>query len=223
MKFTFIALIICTFLSTSGLSQVTIGTMSLNGVAATTEPDPNEVVRKAIQNTMARSFRAYIEMTGSAGGSTLKSDMEYVAPNRLRMTAEIAGAPGNGESLRFTAILIDKDCYVNMGGAWTKLATDFPDLPTIDKMVNVAGADQPKFKLIGSDTINGNPAVKYEDASFNHDGHSGVLTVWVGANDNFVYRIAAEIRGEFGDGIPMHMISMSYRDFNADIKIEPPL
>ena len=59
--------------------------------------------------------------------------------------------------------------------------------------------------------------------NFLHDGHRGALRVWIGTNDNLVRKVEVEIQGNLGDGSDKHTIAITYRDYNANIKIEPPM
>ena len=219
----------CMLLSAAAYSQSTIQTSSTADSPAMTGSEPNAVVKKALETTAtAKSFRAHVVMTGLAGAA-IKSDMEYAAPNRARMVASVVDTKDDSEILRFEAIMIGKDYYVNEDGKWSKPAKDVPDVATfsdpqkVEAMFRQTGAAEPKFSLVGPETINGSDTVEFEDPSFNFDGHRGALRVWIGTNDNLVRKVEVEIQGNLGDGSDKHTIAITYRDYNANIKIEPPM
>lgn len=232
MKYAFmpkILLVICTLMSAATYSQVTVETSSTSGSPAMFSSEPNAVVKKALENTSAaKSYRGRLEMTGMEG-ATINCDMEFVAPDRVRMTAHIIANQDGSELLRFDGVIIGKDFYLNMDGTWTKANDKVPDLAAlsnpqrVDDLFKQTGANEPKFKLIGPDTINGNSVVKFEDPAMNMEGHPGVFRVWIGTNDNLVHKVEAEVQAKPGDASSKVRVSITYRDYNANIKIEPPM
>ena len=232
MKYAFmpkILLVICTLMPVAAYSQVTIETSSRSGGPAVTGSEPNAAVKKALENTFAaKSYRGRLEMTGMEG-ATINCDMEFVAPDRVRMTAHIIANQDGSELLRFDGVIIGKDFYLNMDGTWTKQNDKVPDLAAlsnpqrVDDLFKQTGANEPKFKLIGPDMINGNSVVKFEDPAMNMEGHPGAFRVWIGTSDNLVHKVEAEVQAKPGDASSKVRVSITYRDYNANIKIEPPM
>lgn len=232
MKFAFIpkiSLMICTLLSAAAYSQVTIETTAATAGPALTGSEPNAVVRRAFENTAAlKSYRGRLVMTGLQG-ATINCDVEYVAPNRARMTASVVADQDGSELIRFDSVIIGKDYYVNMDGTWTKPKTDIPDLAVLsdpqraNEMFRQSGANEPKFKLVGPDTVDGISVVEFEDPAINLNGHPGAMRLWIGTNDNLVHKVEAEIQTNAGGASSRAGVSITYRDYNANIKIEPPM
>jgi hypothetical protein len=232
MRFAFIpkiSLAVCALLSATAYSQVTIETSSATSGSAMTGSEPNAIVRKALENTIAvRSYRGLLEMKGLQG-VTINCDMEYVAPNRVRMTARVVSDKVGDEALRFDGVIIGKDFYLNMDGKWTKQTTAIPDIAElsnpqrINKMWTQTGANEPKFKLVGPDTIDGNSVVEFKDPAMNMDGHPGAFRVWIGTGDSLVHKVEAEAEAKPGDASSTVKVTITYRDYNANIKIEPPM
>jgi hypothetical protein len=145
------------------------------------------------------------------------------------MTARIISDRVGDEALRFDGIIIGKDFYLNMDGIWSKPTTEIPDIAAlsnpqrVNEMWKQNGPNEPKFKLVGPDTINGNSVVEFEDPAMNVDGHPGAFRVWIGTIDNLVHRVEAEAEAKPGDPSSKVKVTITYRDYNANIKIEPPM
>lgn len=158
----------------------------------------------------ARSFRA--RMDASMQGREIASTVEFVAPDRFRMTSE------NDET-----IIVGSNAWIRQNnGAWQKLP--------IDASRMIASVRDPKaieelrknaeVRLVGPDTLDGKPMTVYEYTRRNVMGTeaNSRAKAWISAADNLPHRMETEtdLKGMTSKA------TITYFDYNADIKIDPP-
>ena len=201
---------------------------SLTKVAPmTASADPRADVTKAMRASVAaKSYRSKM-VTTSSSGSNHTMTAEIVAPDRMRMTAEM-DMPGRGTRKNET-IIIGKETYVKAGDApWQKnplgmgdLLAQFRDPKAIDAI-----AEKAEVKYLGTDTLNGAPMLVYQYTMKDllGPGKDGVSKIWIGATDGLQHQLVSESDVDpLNTGKLIHSkVTGTFYDYNADIKIETP-
>jgi hypothetical protein len=174
----------------------------------------------------AKSYRSKI-VTISSNGSDRNMTADFVAPDRMRMTMEM-NMPGRGTVKRET-VYIGKDSYFRSGDAqWQKspmamgdLVSQFRDPKLIDEI-----AEKAEVKYVGTDTLDGAPMLVYQYTikDLLGPGKDGVSKLWIGATDSLQHQLVSESDVDpLNTGKMIHSkITVTYYDYNADIKIETP-
>jgi hypothetical protein len=193
----------------------------------TASTDPRADVTKAMRASLAaKSYRSRMVSTGSSGSNRTMT-AEIVAPDRMRMTAEM-DMPGHGTRKNET-IIIGKETYVRAGdGPWQKnpmgmgdLLAQFRDPKAIDAI-----AEKAEVKYLGTDTLSGAPMLIYEYTikDLLGPGKDGVSRVWIGATDSLQHQVESESDVDpLNTGKMIHTkITATFYDYDADIKIEAP-
>ncbi|MEN3332797.1 MAG: hypothetical protein V7641_2162 [Blastocatellia bacterium] len=158
----------------------------------------------------AKSFRARLDSTFD--GQEMARTIEYVAPDRFRMAGE-----------RDETVIIGSNAWTRQnGGAWQKLPIDASQM--------IASVRDPKMideirksaevKLIGPDTLDGLPMMVYQYTLRNAMGTdmTSRAKAWISAADSLPRRMETEteIKGTTSKA------TITYFDYNTDIKIDPP-
>lgn len=182
--------------------------------------DPVEAVRKAYEKmATVRSYRSRHEMTGPTGAALI-TDMEIVAPDRIRSVQTGTGTE---------TIVIGGDFYIKTSGSvWEKseLLSHKPgDLAQGQQMFQEALKNlSQNVQSAGPDTIDGIPVniYRYSVSQPNQDGDETNISLWIGARDSLIYKYEYESEIGFGEKpVKMKSVIKMY-DFGADIKIDPP-
>jgi hypothetical protein len=190
------------------------GSGSANSAAPSAAPDasPIDAMTASIQAQLdAKSYRARMESSYEGTNSTRV--IEYVAPDRFRMT-------GDNQEM----IITGSNTYMKLpNGRWQKMPMDankmissFRDPKLVDELRKSTDA-----KFLGVDTIDGTPVRVYQYTVKNAFGTNltSVSKAWVAASDNLPRKM--EVEGNVG-GKPSKTL-ITYYDYNADIKIDPPM
>jgi hypothetical protein len=158
-----------------------------------------------------RSFRVRMEFSYSGRDNT--RTVEFAAPDRFHMTGD------NNE-----VIIVGPATYMKgRNGAWQKVPMDvnamiqsFRDPQVIDEVRKSTNA-----KFIGPDTLDGSPMLVYQYTTSNAFGTNSTSTTksWISASDGLPRRL--EIDGEINSAKARAV--NTYYDYNAEIKIEPPM
>jgi pectate lyase len=158
----------------------------------------------------ARSFRARMDSTFN--GQEMARTIEYVAPDHFRLAGD------NDET-----VIIGSKAWARHGNsAWQELPIDASrmiasvrDPKIIDEIRKSA-----EVKLVGPDTLDGKPMTVYQYTLRNMMGTTMTshAKAWISTADNLPRRIEteAEINGQPSKA------TITYFDYNADIKIDPP-
>lgn len=182
-----------------------------SSAAGTDSAAATDALTKSINAQLAaKSFRA--RMDADTDGQERARILEYVAPDHFHIT-------GEDDEM----IVIGSNAWTRRGGgAWQKLPIDTGQI--------IASVRDPKMieqirksaevKLVGPDTLDGMPMTVYQYTLHNAMGtdmtsHS---KTWIANADSLPRRIEteAEINGKTAKA------TITYFDYNADIKIEPP-
>ena len=173
--------------------------------------NPLEGLVNAYQKAYAaNAYRARLEATRE--GITAMTTYEFVAPDRFRM---ITGPT--------ELIVVGEASFLKTLGSWQKVATGLQnqmksmrDPQWIEKLRKSADA-----KFAQADTLDNKPMLVFEcnaDSLLGAEGNTYAKT-WVGVLDGLPYK--AEFEGMTGSVKTKGV--MTWYDYNADIKIEPPI
>lgn len=159
----------------------------------------------------AKSYRARIEPLSEGKG--FMTTVEYVAPDRFRIATPVT-----------ESVIVGPNTYVKLPtGQWQKIPGDvnqaisqFRDPKMIEELRNSTDA-----KFLGTDSIDGMPMNIYQYTVKNAFGTNMTTTskAWVGVSDNLPRKMESEADV---NGKPSK-VRITYYDYNADIKIEPPM
>ena len=179
--------------------------------AATMEAQALDALTKSINAQLsAKSFRARLDST--LDGQEMARTIEYVAPDRFRMAGEAD-----------ETIIIGSNAWIRQNsGAWQKLPIDASQM--------IASVRDPKMideirksaevKLIGPDMLDGKPMTVYQYTLRNAMGTdmTSHARAWISDADSLPRRMETEteIKGKTSKA------TITYFDYNADIKIDPP-
>ena len=193
----------------------------------TASTDPRADVTKAMRASLAATSYRSRMVTSSSSGSNRTMTAEIVAPDRMRMTAEM-DMPGRGTRKNET-IIIGKETYVKAGDApWQKnplgmgdLLAQFRDPKLIDAI-----AEKAQVKYLGTETLSGASMLVYEYTikDLLGPGKDGVSKIWIGATDGLQHQLVSESDVDpLNTGKLIHSkVTGTFYDYNADIKIESP-
>ena len=127
--------------------------------APATAAAPAASAKDAFRSSMdafaqARSYHATMTMAGGPMGE-MKSDMDYVAPDRFRMTMTMGGQP-------MEVIMIGSESYMKMGGQWMKNpAPNQQEMPKWDQELKKS-LDTAEVQDLGEESVNGVQARKFQ-------------------------------------------------------------
>lgn len=179
------------------------------GAAISPNDNPQDVLTRSIQTHLdAKSLRARMTNTSSQG--TYTATLEYASPDRYRIVSP------QGEM-----IAVGADAYMKAGGRWMKapvnvgqIINQFRDPKAVEEMRR-----KTDIKYVGTETLDGQAMYVYEYALDGAGtGARGRAKTWISPADMLPRK--TEVDGEAG-GIKSHT-TITYSDYNSDIKIEPP-
>ena len=179
---------------------------------ASTDANPTDAMAASIKAQFdAKSYRARMESVTE--GNNFTTTVEYVAPDRFHMTA-----PMN------ETIIVGADTYVKAPtGQWQKIPinanqmiSSFRDPKLVEELRN-----NTSVKFLGTDSLDGMPVKIYEYTVKNAYGTNmtSISKAWISANDNLPRKM--EVQADV-NGKPSKTL-ITYYDYNADIKIAPPM
>lgn len=126
-------------------------------------------------------------------------------------------------------IIIGKDYFIKEGDApWQKSPMDMGDLFSQfrDPKLIDAITKKAEVKYLGTDTLDGAPMLTYQYTikDLLGRGSNMVTKSWIGATDSMPHQTESEIDMDLGTGKMIHSkVTSTVYDYNADIKIEPPM
>ncbi|MFN0121640.1 MAG: hypothetical protein ACKV2V_14195 [Blastocatellia bacterium] len=173
---------------------------------------PLDSLTKSMQAALAaKSMRARLQST--SGGQEMVMEFEYAAPDRYH-------TKGAGMEM----ILIGNDTWTKLPGQerWMKMGAGMGK--AIESFRNSKMIEELKkstdMKFIGPDLLDGAPTLVYEYTAKDAMGLSGTSKskTWVGALDNLPRKM--EFTGDYGG--TKSTGTMTWYDYNADVRIEPP-
>jgi hypothetical protein len=196
-----------------------------------TSANPHEDLVKAmkkVHSTKSYRMKSAVFTSGEAGEWKSVEELEFAAPNRWHSIFESNLPTYNNQKIEW--IVIDEESYWKVENMqWQKGAKDmsglFRNTEEIERITKDADV-----KFIGKDVLDGIPMLVYHHTFKNpSDKETKVkLTVaegktWIGFNNGLPHKI--EMAGEVNEqGIIIKAKStITYYDYNTDIKIEPPM
>lgn len=173
--------------------------------------NPETGVVNAFQKALAaNTFRAKLEST--LEGRTSVITYEFVAPDRYRMR--------NGPT---EMIFVGQDAFLKTLGSWQKVPAKLQNqMKAIrDPQVVEQLRQATEVKFIQPDTLEGKPMLVYEYTSTDLLGVEGKTRAktWIGMFDGLPYK--SEFENVTGSATAKG--ALTWYDYNADIKIEPPI
>lgn len=189
--------------------------------AISADDKPLDVMTRAMRAQLdAKSYRAHVAISNSDGTNNAMV-IEYVAPDRYRMTSDLQVG---GKNVKQEFIIAGNATYIKApNGTWVKSPIDtssivkaFRDPKTLDELTKTADV-----KFIGPDTINGTPMLVYQYTQNNPMGMKlrSTAKTWLSVADGLPRKTESE--GEFNGQKTKTLVTIS--DYNADIKIESPV
>jgi outer membrane lipoprotein-sorting protein len=190
--------------------------------AISADEKPLDVMTKAMRAQLdAKSYRAHVTSSLSDGTNNTMT-IEYVAPDRYRMTSE--AKPGGGKSYQMEYVIVGGVTYIKAPNRdWVKSPIDasgmikaFRDPKMLDELAKTADV-----KYVGTDTLDGEPALIYQYTQNNPMGMNLKSTskTWLSVADGLPRK--TETEGEFSGQKTKTLVTIS--DYNSDIKIEAPV
>lgn len=184
---------------------------------------PLDVMTRAMRAQLdAKSYRAHVTSSISDGTSNAMV-IEYVAPDRYRMTTEGQGGSA-GKGFKMEYVIAGNATYIKTpNSGWVKSPVDasqivkaFRDPKMLDELAKSADV-----KFVGADTLDGAPMLVYQYTQVNPMGLKMTSTAktWLSVADGLPRKTESE--GEFDGKKTKTLVRIS--DYNADIKIESPV
>lgn len=197
-------------------------------VNSTASAEPREELIKAMKAfSNLKSYRSKIVNSGSVGArGDVKTVMEneFVAPDRFHSIAE--SNLGGGGNTKGEMVIIGNDTYMKVEGRqWEKTQKDTREAFAQLKNLNVEALANADVKLIGNETLDGLPMLVYQHTFKNLPSEAAKVTTktWVGVNDGLPHKTEAQTKVDYqGDTYTVN-VTTTYYDFNAEIKIQPPM
>ncbi|PYP84698.1 MAG: hypothetical protein DMF61_18930 [Blastocatellia bacterium AA13] len=185
------------------------------GGSSSSAKNPLDLFTNAISGwENVKSFRAHMTSTGLPTGST-ETRMEAVMPDRFHITTD-----------RSEMVLIGQTTYLKLPtGEWRKITTGLDNsFGSMRRMMeDLKGSKE--VQMIGSETLDGTQTSIYESKltmpsmSGSKDAAPQVFLakIWVAASDGMPRRVESS-----SSGSPVRTV-ITYTDYNANIKIDPPI
>ena len=177
----------------------------------TANPAATEALTQAISAQLnAKSFRARFD--GTTNGQETARTIEYVAPDRFHITSD-----------DLESIIIGNTAWSRKkDGPWQKETIDAGQLLAVVRDPKIVDEIRKNavVTLVGPDTLDAKPMTVYEYTLRNvmGTGMTSRAKAWVSVADSLPHRIESET--EFSGQTSKSTIT--YFDYNTDIKIEPP-
>lgn len=120
---------------------------------------PSASAKDAFRSNMdafaqAKSYQATMTMAGGPMGE-MKSDMDFVAPDRFHMRMNMGGQP-------MEVIMIGSESYMKMGGQWMKNPSQAQqEMPKWDQELKKS-LDTAEVQDLGEESVNGVQARKFQ-------------------------------------------------------------
>ena len=224
----------CSGLKTPGGSSTRSSNDASTAKASTqASGDPREDLKKAFTAQLAaKSFRYRLEFSFASGGH---ADAEFVAPDRYHITI-IGQSSMPGNEMRQEMVIIGKDTFMKIanmpwqrteeGSGKTTMATTIARMAQQFRNEDVAQRmmKYEDVKFVSSEVLDGSPTLVYQFKLKGTEGQTTPGKIWISATDDLPRKI--EQGGSSAtnpDGTSKSKLIVTYYDYNANIKIEPPI
>ncbi|MBP6001994.1 MAG: hypothetical protein KA746_01035 [Pyrinomonadaceae bacterium] len=182
------------------------------GGTATAGTDPKEDITQAAKKFIALpAFSAKME---GMGQTEIKSQVDYVAPDRYHVT--YLGGTGAGMEM----IIIGSQSYMKPGGgSWNKVPGDAKSIPTLrDSFTEEGLKTLTDVKFDGEETTDGKAAMVYSYKNVTPVGNNPFTSkIWIDKSSGLPMKIYVE----YPNGVLKNM-TVKY-DTESPITIEPPI
>ncbi len=182
------------------------------GGTATAGTDPKEDITQAAKKFIALpAFSAKME---GMGQTEIKSQIDYVAPDRYHVT--YLGGTGAGMEM----IIIGSQSYMKPGGgSWNKVPGDAKSIPTLrDSFTEEGLKTLTDVKFDGEETTDGKAAMVYSYKNVTPVGNNPFTSkIWIDKSSGLPMKIYVE----YPNGVLKNM-TVKY-DTESPITIEPPI
>ena len=206
-------ILIVTVLGCSKIRELAGGSAGgSGGGTATAGTDPKEDITQAAKKFIALpAFSAKME---GMGQTEIKSQVDYVAPDRYHVT--YLGGTGAGMEM----IIIGSQSYMKPGGgSWNKVPGDAKSIPTLrDSFTEEGLKTLTDVKFDGEETTDGKAAMVYSYKNVTPVGNNPFTSkIWIDKSSGLPMKIYVE----YPNGVLKNM-TVKY-DTESPITIEPPI
>ena len=184
---------------------------SSKGSSSTGGSDPKaDIVAASKKFIDLPAFSAKME---GQGQSEIKSQVDYVAPDRYHVT--YLGGTGAGMEM----IMMGNQTYMKVAGKWTKMPGSNASLPTLrDSFTEEGLKTLSDVKFEGDDSVNGKPALLYSYKNVTPVGNYPFSSkIWIGKDTGLPMKIYVE----YSNGMLKNM-TVNY-DTESPVTIEAPI
>ncbi|MCA1594119.1 MAG: hypothetical protein LC754_16000 [Acidobacteria bacterium] len=207
--------------SPGGNSSGSNGAAGNSAAVISADDKPLDVMTRAMRAQLdAKSYRAHIT-SSTDNGTNSTMVVEYVAPDRYRMTRE--GQAG-GKAYNMEYVITGDGMFLKApNGQWVKSPIDasemikaFRDPKMLEELAKTGDV-----KFIGADVLDGMPMLVYQYTQTNPLGMKMKSTAktWLAVTDGLPRK--TETDGEFEGMKTKTLVTIS--DYNSDIRIESPI
>jgi len=184
---------------------------SSKGSSSTGGSDPKaDIVAASKKFIDLPAFSAKME---GQGQSEIKSQVDYVAPDRYHVT--YLGGTGAGMEM----IMMGNQTYMKVAGKWTKMPGKAKAIPTLrDSFTEEGLKTLSDVKFEGDDSVNGKPALLYSYKNVTPVGNYPFSSkIWIGKDTGLPMKIYVE----YSNGMLKNM-TVNY-DTESPVTIEAPI
>ena len=184
---------------------------SSKGSSSTGGSDPKaDIVAASKKFIDLPAFSAKME---GQGQSEIKSQVDYVAPDRYHVT--YLGGTGAGMEM----IMIGNQTYMKVAGKWTKMPGNAKAIPTLRDSFTEEGLKAlSDVKFEGDDSVDGKPALLYSYKNVTPVGNYPFSSkIWIGKDTGLPMKIYVE----YSNGMLKNM-TVNY-DTESPVTIEAPI
>ena len=184
---------------------------SSKGSSSTGGSDPKaDIVAASKKFIDLPAFSAKME---GQGQSEIRSQVDYVAPDRYHVT--YLGGTGAGMEM----IMMGNQTYMKVAGKWTKMPGNAKAIPTLrDSFTEEGLKTLSDVKFEGDDSVNGKPALLYSYKNVTPVGNYPFSSkIWIGKDTGLPMKIYVE----YSNGMLKNM-TVNY-DTESPVTIEAPI
>jgi len=184
---------------------------SSKGSSSTGGSDPKaDIVAASKKFIDLPAFSAKME---GQGQSEIKSQVDYVAPDRYHVT--YLGGTGAGMEM----IMMGNQTYMKVAGKWTRMPGNAKAIPTLrDSFTEEGLKTLSDVKFEGDDTVDGKPALLYSYKNVTPVGNYPFSSkIWIGKDTGLPMKIYVE----YSNGMLKNM-TVNY-DTESPVTIEAPI